>query len=138
MHDSDVAVVGFPAFDYRNAPEVQDRVFNRTYNIKRLLPGKTIGRRDFSSFGKTVSALAHDASTLGGASGSAVIDPASGSLVGLHFAGVTNYAVPAWELACDSRIVDAGVRFLGPPAPDREVTTKWCQGWKPISALAPP
>lgn len=126
----DVAVVGYPAFDYRNAPDVQDRVFNRTYNVKRLLPGKIGEIQDFASFGKQVRALGHDASTLGGASGSAVIDLQSGSLMGLHFAGVylvSNYAVPAWELAMDSRIVDAGVRFAGEPKPSPEITERWWQ-----------
>jgi endonuclease G, mitochondrial len=131
---SDVAVVGFPAFDYRNAPEVQDRVFNRTYNVKRLLPGKARDLQDFDSFGHKVLALSHDASTLGGASGSAVIDLHGGSIMGLHFAGlylVSNYAVPAWELAKDMRIVDAGVKFVGTTQPNRETTDRWWQAVRP-------
>ena len=42
--------------------------------------------------------MEHDASTLGGNSGSAVIDLETGEAVGLHFAGSylqANYAVPA-------------------------------------------
>ena len=46
--------------------------------------------------------MTHDASTLGGNSGSAVIDIDSGDIVALHFAGEylkANYAVPMYELA---------------------------------------
>jgi S1-C subfamily serine protease len=124
----DVAVVGYPAFDPRNPSDVQQRVFGGIYNVKRLLPGKGGDRRTINSFGNLVSALVHDASTLGGNSGSAVIDPISGSIVGLHFAGVyldANFAVPSWELAKDSRVVDAGVLFGGAPPIDPEVTRQW-------------
>ena len=41
--------------------------------------------------------MTHDSSTLGGNSGSALIDVATGRVVGLHFAGrylEANYAVP--------------------------------------------
>jgi hypothetical protein len=130
-----VAVVGYPAYDWRNAPEVQDRVFNRTYNVKRLLPGKGGARRAIGSFGNDVSALTHDASTLGGNSGSAVVDPATGNIVGLHFAGLyldANFAVPAWELSCDQRVVDAGVRFVS-PAPDPATTNGW---WRSVTTTA--
>ena len=40
----------------------------------------------------------------------------TGQVLGLHFGGVyldANYAVPAWELARDARVADAGVRFAG-------------------------
>ena len=48
--------------------------------------------------------MTHDASTLGGNSGSAIIDVDSGEVVALHFAGEylkANYAVPMYELARD-------------------------------------
>ena len=80
-------------------------------------------RRDVRSFGNVVNAITHDSSTLGGNSGSAVLDfsdpdpQAPARVVGLHFAGVyldANYAVPSHDLAQDSRVVDAGVSFAGP------------------------
>jgi hypothetical protein len=45
-------------------------------------------------------------------------------VVGLHFAGeylVANYAVPTFDLAQDSRIVDAGVNFVGRAEPRGDV-----------------
>jgi V8-like Glu-specific endopeptidase len=133
--DETVVIVGYPAFDPRNAPEVQDRVFNRKYNVKRLLPGKGGLRRVQESFGNNVLAFTHDASTLGGNSGSAVVDPASGNIVGLHFAGIyldANFAVPAWELSRDQRVIDAGVRFTEPSG-DQVVTREW---WRRVDSVA--
>jgi endonuclease G, mitochondrial len=76
------------------------------YSVKRLAPGKINQRASVESFGKNVSATTHDSSTLGGNSGSAVIDVSTGNVVGLHFAGVyldSNYAVPTSELASSIR-----------------------------------
>lgn len=113
--DRDVLIVGYPARDPRNNLDLQDRIFERRYGVKRLHPGKARGREEFPSFGHRVRALTHDASTLGGNSGSAVIDVETGAVIGLHFAGEylkANYAVPTYELARDSRVVDAGVHFV--------------------------
>jgi endonuclease G len=112
----DVAVIGYPAFDPRNDARVQNQVFNNLYDVKRLMPGKLNGRAPIRSFGKDVVSAKHDSSTLGGASGSAVLDIASGEIVALHFAGIylkTNYGVPTADIARDPRIVDAGVNFTG-------------------------
>ena len=136
---ADVAVIGYPAFDPRNKADVQNLVFGGVYNVKRLQPGK-IGagkgkaREAIASFGNTVAAVTHDASTLGGNSGSAVIDPASGHIVGLHFAGVyldANYAVPTIELARDARVVNAGVNFAVGVTPDPGAFQKW---WRAADA----
>jgi endonuclease G len=65
-------------------------------------------------YNRQASAVAHDCTTLGGNSGSAVIDVATGLVVGLHFGGeyvVANYAVPSWELARNARLSGAGVQF---------------------------
>ena len=75
-----------------------------------------------SSFDRQVQAITHDCSTLGGNSGSAVIDLATGHVIGLHFAGAylkANYAVASFDLAADKRVVDAGVNFANEvnPAP---------------------
>jgi Trypsin-like peptidase domain/Calcineurin-like phosphoesterase len=124
----DIAVVGYPAFDPRNDASVQNTVFGGVYNIKRLQPGKLNAKGSVDSFGKNVSAATHDSSTLGGNSGSAVIDPASGQVVGLHFAGLylqANYAVPTAELARDPRVVDAGVNFKPAAAPEAGIWNDW-------------
>lgn len=116
----DVVAIGYPAFDPRNNVAVQNQVFGSVYDVKRLMPGKLTGQGPVRSFGKEVPSSMHDSSTLGGASGSAVVDVASGEVIALHFAGIylkSNYGVPAADLARDPRVVDAGVTFAGAPAP---------------------
>jgi endonuclease G, mitochondrial len=126
--DRDVVVVGYPARDYRNPYDVQDRVFKSTYGVKRMQPGKARRRDRIRSFENDVDAMTHDSSTLGGNSGSAVLQVETGHVVGLHFAGEylkANYAVPTYELARDSRVVDAGLNFQGTVPP----TTAWAGSW---------
>ncbi|MEO7330127.1 MAG: serine protease [Minicystis sp.] len=124
-----VVVVGYPAFDPRNNTEVQNTVFHNRFFVKRLSPGYVNGRRIISSFENQVNAATHDASTLGGNSGSAIIDVETGCVIALHFAGLyldSNFAVPVSELAKDSRVIDAGVSFA-PPA--RAGTISWQNRW---------
>ena len=75
-----VAVIGYPAFDSRNSLAEMNRIFKSTYNVKRFQPGKKMYDRSDEVFH-------HDCSTLGGNSGSPVIDITTGKAVGLHFAG---------------------------------------------------
>ena len=90
-----VATVGYPAADSR-VPD-QDlvrRLFGDVYNVKRLAPGQLLKPRD--------GVVLHDCSTLGGNSGSPIVDLASGEVVGLHFSGLflqENHGVPAPQLA---------------------------------------
>jgi endonuclease G, mitochondrial len=124
-----VGVIGYPAFDPRNPADVQNSVFHGVYSVKRLQPGLIGARRTVKSFGNQVNAATHDASTLGGNSGSAVVEAANGNVFALHFGGVyhdANFAVPVFELARDARIVDLGVNFEK-PAPD-PATTAWWSG----------
>lgn len=85
------AVIGYPAQDSRNDAADQQRIFDGIYNVKRLAPGKIT----------SVIAdglLNHDATTLGGNSGSALVDLKTGKALALHFGGLegeTNYAVQA-------------------------------------------
>lgn len=132
----DVVVIGFPAFNPRLDRVVQDEVFGGVYNVKRLQPGRRLARRSIDSFGKSVNAATHDASTLGGNSGSAVIAVATGQVVGLHFGGAyldTNYAVPARDLALDARLVDAGISFASASEP---ASGPWDQWWRSVEAPA--
>lgn len=139
----EVAVIGYPAFDPRNPAQVQNEVFDGVYGVKRLMPGFLSDRVEVESYRRQVSSAAHDSSTLPGASGSAVLDPLTGRVLGLHFAGAylqSNYAVPAFELSRDSRVVDAGVSFHGStgqgPAPWNDV---WQGHEKPDTLdVAPP
>lgn len=96
--DADVAVIGYPAFDSRNGRTEQIEIFKNIFNVKRLQPGKTMG------LSQTPQVLGHDASTLGGNSGSCVIDLETGNVIGLHFGGQYlkgNVSVPLWKLATD-------------------------------------
>jgi endonuclease G len=141
--DHNVVVIGYPARDERNDVALQDRIFNRTYNVKRLQPGVIRARAKIKSFENTVNALTHDASTLGGNSGSAVIEVDTGEVVALHFAGEylkANYAVPMHELARDSRVASR-LNFEGTLPP----TNDWAPAWRSVegtddsaSAAAPP
>ncbi len=138
--DHNVVVIGYPARDERNDVVLQDRIFNRTYNVKRLQPGVIRARAKIRSFENTVNALTHDASTLGGNSGSAVIEVDTGEVVALHFAGEylkANYAVPMHELARDSRVASR-LNFEGTLPP----TNDWAPAWRSVegtdgSASAP-
>jgi endonuclease G len=129
--DHKVVVIGYPARDDRSDLALQDRVFNRTYNVKRLQPGFIRARAEIQSFENNVNAMTHDASTLGGNSGSAVIDIDSGDVVALHFAGEylkANYAVPMWELARDSRVTPL-LNFEGTLPP----TNDWAPAWRSVA-----
>jgi endonuclease G, mitochondrial len=90
---SGVAVIGYPAKDSRTRiHEDMDRIFGNIYDVKRLAPGEIAELIDQGRF------LTHDCTTLGGNSGSVVLDLESGAATALHFAGreeVRNYAVSA-------------------------------------------
>lgn len=80
--ERDIVVIGYPAYDSRrNDAAVMDRIFRGIYNVKRVQPGR-IMLRDKANY-----LLRHDSSTLGGNSGSPVIDLQSGRLIGIHFRG---------------------------------------------------
>jgi len=91
---TDVAVIGFPARDSRNNAEEMDRIFGSIYDVKRLSPGKV-------SPTQWDGILGHDCTTLGGNSGSVVLDISTGEAVGLHFSGqyrVGNNAVSSVKI----------------------------------------
>lgn len=125
-----VVVIGYPARDPRSDIELQDRIFGSKYLVKRLQPGVVRERARIQSFENAVNAITHDASTLGGNSGSAVIDVESGEVVALHFAGEylkANYAVPMYELARDARVAPK-LNFDGSLAP----TNDWAVAWRRV------
>lgn len=125
----DIFIIGYPAFDPRNPAAVQNDVFQGRYGVKKLQPGQLQGGVETSSFGKLVPAATHDISTLGGNSGSAVFDLATGEVLGLHFGGrfhERNYAVPAAALSRDGRVIAAGVGFAGKPPGGQ---TEWSAWW---------
>src|SRR6185436_10894616 len=91
--DSSVVTIGYPArASKRVIPDQQlmGELYLGRYDVKRAAPGLALPR-DGASW-------RHDCTTLGGASGSPVLDPRTGAAVGLHFAGLyeeANFAVPA-------------------------------------------
>jgi endonuclease G len=108
-----VAVIGYPARDSR-IPE-QDlmlRIFGNVFDKKRLAPGQV--RRIENGL------VLHDCSTLGGNSGSVVLDLETGEALGLHFSGRfldANFAVPARTVAERLRGVREGVPRSSVPTP---------------------
>ena len=89
---TDVAVVGYPARDSRNDSDLMSRIFGDVYDVKRFAPGKVV------SVPSNAWHLTHDCTTLGGNSGSALLDLKTGEVCGLHFGGQfrkTNFAVKA-------------------------------------------
>lgn len=107
--DADLAVIGYPAFDSRNGRTEQMDIFKNIFNVKRLQPGKSTGTS------QTPVVLGHDASTLGGNSGSCVIDLETGNVIALHFGGQYlkgNVSVPLWKLATDPFLKKHKVNFV--------------------------
>ena len=91
--NSDVVVIGYPArapADIIPNQEWMEQIYGGAYDVKRIAPG-VVGP---NSRGWAT----HDCTTLGGNSGSVVVDMNTGNAVALHFAGlymIENYAVPA-------------------------------------------
>lgn len=89
----EVVVIGYPARAPAHIVPDQawmDRIYGGVYDVKRIAPGLMgANSRGWAT---------HDCTTLGGNSGSVVVDMNSGKAVALHFAGlymIENYAVPA-------------------------------------------
>jgi len=114
-----VAVIGYPARDSR-IPE-QDlmlKIFGNVFDKKRLAPGQ-VKRLEGGL-------VLHDCSTLGGNSGSVVLDLDSGEAIALHFSGRfldANFAVPAQTMAEILRGVREGVPRRS-PAPSGAKTSR--------------
>jgi DNA/RNA endonuclease G (NUC1) len=102
-----IAVIGYPAEDPRNDAFAMRDIFKDVFNVKRLSPGMISGVRGDGKL------LEHDCTTLGGNSGSLLVNLATGKACGLHFAGSyreSNYAVTAAWLK--SRLADIGQHFI--------------------------
>lgn len=115
--DQVVAAIGYPAQDPYNPIADQLRIFGGRFDVKRLAPGQVMDRVDDDTF-------SHDCTTLGGSSGSVILDIATGSAAGLHFAGAfkdANYAVSAATLK--EALADTGkgvtVTTLAPSTPSQ-------------------
>jgi endonuclease G, mitochondrial len=141
LEGEEVVVVGYPAKDWRSDLGLQDRIFQGQYNVKRLQPGVLRKRASIRSFENVVSAVTHDASTLGGNSGSAVLDAQTQQVLALHFAGEylkANYAVPMYELARDRRVIARKLNFDGTVAPTNDWEPSWLRTESAEATAAPP
>lgn len=90
--DQFISVVGYPGEDPNGiiSRSAARSVFDDIYEVKRCSPGEVLTNIPDGWY------FFHDATTLGGNSGSVVIDNASGEAIGLHFMGELekqNYAV---------------------------------------------
>ena len=91
-----VAAIGYPAKDTRQTDlDIVLRLLGDVYNKKRLSPGIIKSTNDIE--------VRHDCSTLGGNSGSPLINLRTGDVLALHAGGFfpnsMNYAVPSHYLA---------------------------------------
>ena len=94
-----VFTLGYPAHPGYSTyeSEVLDKLFRYRYGVKRFSPGEIDRGLGSAADGTGEAVFAHDATTLGGNSGSCVVDLGNDGqlVVGLHFAGVprqANYA----------------------------------------------
>ncbi|HST05754.1 MAG TPA: DNA/RNA non-specific endonuclease [Chloroflexia bacterium] len=126
--DRYVGVIGYPARDSRNDATAMLNVFGDIYDVKRLAPGKVTSVPDGSFL------FTHDCSTLGGNSGSVVIDVDTGEALGLHFGGqprVANYAVSASAILQALRGLKIQVPVPEMPAPSRAGIAATAKALKP-------
>lgn len=113
-----VAVIGYPAHDSRNGATAMQRIFGEIYDVKRFAPGFLMSDADANT-------LRHNCSTLGGNSGSAVVEVGTGRVLGLHFGGryrTANYAVKAEVIRRVMAGLPAGRTVLGPDGDEPEAT----------------
>jgi V8-like Glu-specific endopeptidase len=103
-----IYVIGYPAFDPRNNASAVTQVFGSIFHVKRFAPGdvmKTDNRR---------LQFLHDCSTLGGNSGSCVVDFSHHVVFGLHYGGnylVANRAVSMPMMRNDKHFEGKGLNF---------------------------
>ena len=105
-----VFTIGYPAWDgYRNDPTEMMRIFSNIFSVKRLQPG------EIKDMAAPPGGFTHDCSTLGGNSGSCVIDLETKQVVGLHYGGkylTGNSAIALWKLTDDPLLKKAKVNFV--------------------------
>jgi V8-like Glu-specific endopeptidase len=118
-----VCVIGYPARAPKRVipdQELMKQLYRDRFDVKRAAPGFTSGLEG--------GAATHDCTTLGGNSGSVVLDLATGQAVGLHYAGVyeeNNFAVRASVLTDYIKrkrwntppVIETRAPQVSPPAP---------------------
>lgn len=105
----DVYAVGYPAFDPRNDAGAMEDIFGDIFYVKRFAPGSIM------AMDAVRRRLMHDCSTLGGNSGSCIVDFSTHRVCGLHFGGafqVENRAVQLSMLRADPALTPFGLNFV--------------------------
>ena len=130
-----VGVIGYPAYDSRNNDQDIAHYFGDIFNKKRFAPGFVTQAPEGSA------RLMHDCTTLGGNSGSVLIDLSSGRAVGLHFAGSYlegNFAVSVAQIKSALRgertVTSLANEAAEVELPDREHSAEHFAGRKGYSA----
>ena len=116
--NTDVYLAGYPAvFPNHNIhPALAKLLFAgaEVSRTKRLSPGQLIELVDPMPIATNRPRASHNGSTLGGSSGSPVIDFDSHRVIALHFSGQyghANYAVPLWLVKDDPFFTANGIVF---------------------------
>jgi len=119
-----MCVIGYPGepertsgiFDGVDWGWVNATLFGRRYGLKRIAPGTVHKRLGFSAEDQQRWIFGHDATTLGGSSGSPIVAWLDGGAsFGIHFAGAsieTNYAHGAAK--CSDALRKLGVPVMDP------------------------
>ncbi|MGQ0791036.1 MAG: trypsin-like serine peptidase [Nitrosopumilaceae archaeon] len=109
MQERFVYTVGYPAWDgTRNDPDSVRKIYGDVFGVKRLSPGQII------EFNTQTKIMKHDCSTLGGNSGSCIVDVGTNKVIGLHFSGLYrqwNKGIALWKLSKDRLLKKADVHF---------------------------
>jgi V8-like Glu-specific endopeptidase len=113
-----VYVAGYPGVNppYGVSPQVAKLLFPdaKSSGLKRVSPGQLVALVDGLPIAANKPRGCHDGSTLGGSSGSPVVDFDNHHVVALHYMGqygVANYAVPLWLVKDEPFFADNGITF---------------------------
>ena len=114
----EVYVAGYPAVipPYGVSPQVAKLLFPdaTSSGLKRVSPGQLVALVDGLPIATNNPRGSHDGSTLGGSSGSPVVDFDDHRVVALHYMGqygVANYAVPLWLVKDEPFFTGNGITF---------------------------
>jgi glutamyl endopeptidase len=103
-----VYAVGYPQEDAAIPTQILKRIFGDVFEVKRLAPGEVMAATGEDAI------FSHDCSTLGGSSGSCIVDFNTHRVLGLHFGGgyeFENHAVSLPELRNDPHLSEVGVAY---------------------------